>query len=459
MTRRTQRVGEMMREVIGELLQRQVKDPRIGFVTITGVRVTPDLSRAHVYYTVLGDESAKAQTQEGLESASAFLRSEVGRRIRMKTLPELHFQPDEMVEHGQRVDELIEQIHHGPEGRGWTTLPPVAPHIEEALEVAADVLEDAEHVALACHLNPYVYALGSVLARALGVRALGKEVACGWSDGPMEVPAQYDYLPGQELLTVPERFAVEGVALAIDCATADRLGDLRERMETASTLLNIDHHISNTLFGKVNVVDDSAPSSSELILRLLRRLDGELTPELAVCLYTGLVTDTGRFSYANATPRAHHAAAYLIERGVEVDDVSQKVFESLPYGYLKTLGYVLERCELLEDPPLVISYLTQEDLRASGVTLDETEEVINVLRLTREADAAAVLKELEDGTWKGSLRSKGATDVSEIAKEFGGGGHRLAAGFTSTEGLQATIRRIHEGLRRVGSGETDERSS
>lgn len=111
MTRRTQRVGEAMREAIGEIVQRRLKDPRIGFVTITAVRVTPDLSKAHVYYTVLGDEEAQEATREGLESAKPFLRTEAGRRVRLKTLPELEFHFDEAVEHGQRIDALLNEIH------------------------------------------------------------------------------------------------------------------------------------------------------------------------------------------------------------------------------------------------------------------------------------------------------------------------------------------------------------
>lgn len=123
MTRRTQRVGEAMREAIGEVVQRRLKDPRVGFVTITAVRVTPDLSKAHVYYTVLGDEEAREATREGLESAIPFLRTEAGRRVRLKTTPELEFHFDEAVEHGQRIDALLDEIHsdepegdHEPEG-------------------------------------------------------------------------------------------------------------------------------------------------------------------------------------------------------------------------------------------------------------------------------------------------------------------------------------------------------
>lgn len=133
MTRRTQRVGEAMREALGQIVQLRVKDPRIGFVTITAVRVTPDLSKAYVYYTVLGGAEERQATQEGLESATPFLRTEVGRRVRLKTLPDLEFHFDEAVEHGRRIDELLTEVHDEEE-----------PPEEVADEVSGDLEEDDE---------------------------------------------------------------------------------------------------------------------------------------------------------------------------------------------------------------------------------------------------------------------------------------------------------------------------
>src|SRR5919106_4148838 len=139
--RRTQRVGEGMREALGELIQRHVKDPRIGFVTITAVRVTPDLSKAHVYYTVLGDEREQASTQAGLESAAPFLRSETGRRVRLKTLPELEFHADDTPLRAQRVDSILDEIHRTEASSPGTYLPPLTPETEAGLRDAVRMLE------------------------------------------------------------------------------------------------------------------------------------------------------------------------------------------------------------------------------------------------------------------------------------------------------------------------------
>lgn len=328
-----------------------------------------------------------------------------------------------------------------------TELPPVDMALESLLDEAAKALQAADRVAVACHISPDGDALGSILALSLGLDSVGTETSIGWGDDDWVIPGQYAFLPGLDRIGTPAAFRPAPVAIAVDCASADRLGVLRERIQQAEVILNVDHHVSNTRFGTIDLVDSDAPSSSELVLRLLLRMGAEITLDIATCLYTGLYTDTGQFSYANVTPRAHAAAGYLISRGVQVERVSQAVFESLPYGYLKVLGRTLERCRLLDDPPLVISYLTQQDLDSLGVSLDETEDVINVLRSTGDADVAAILKEQPSGEWKGSLRSKGETDVSRVASSFGGGGHRLAAGFTSNLPLEETIERIQRLIR------------
>lgn len=324
---------------------------------------------------------------------------------------------------------------------------PLSPDAQDAMRAAVAAIQDAGEVEISCHVDPDGDALGSILAMALGLPTVGKLVRVGWGSSANRIAPQYDYLPGLDRISPANDFTAAGLCVSVDCASADRLGELRAPFESASTLINIDHHISNTRFGSINVVDAAASSTCEMVLHLLLDLGVEITPEIATCLYTGLVTDTGRFCYASVTPRTHAAAGFLIDHGVEIDLVAQSVFESQPYGYLKVLGRVLERAELMDDPPLVVSWVTQDDLQTAGVTLDETEELINVLRSVQGADAAAMLKEQPDGRWKGSLRSKGAVDVSVVAHSFGGGGHRLAAGFTSDLPREQTIAAIHDRLR------------
>jgi len=269
-------------------------------------------------------------------------------------------------------------------------------------------------------------------------------VQASWDGDPVELPSQYDYLPRADLLTPANAFRPADVGLALDCASADRMGVLRERIEKCGAVINIDHHVSNTKFAAVNVVDDGATSTAELVLQLLVRMGADVTSDIATCLYTGLVTDSGRFSYENVSPRTHATAAFLLQRGVAVDDVSQKLYESFPFPYLKALGRALERARL--EPEFVVSYLTQEDLVELGVAWDDTDEVINTVRAIRERDVALLLKQRADGRWKGSLRSKGSTDVGAVAQRLGGGGHRLAAGFDTDLDLEGAIEAVRKEL-------------
>jgi len=439
-------VGESIREVLGELIQRRVKDPRIGFVTITAVRPTPDLSKAQVFYTVLGDERERTATQAGLESATPFLRSEVGRRVRLKTLPELEFLLDDAPVKGQHVDSIIAEIHRTESPAPGFHLPPLAPDVENHLMRAIELIEGASSIGIACHVAPDGDALGSLLALALALNERGIPVTPTWDGDPVALPAQYDFLPGSDLLVQTNDFRPPDVALAVDCATAERLGRLEERMKKAKALVNIDHHASNTKFGAVKVIDETSSSSAELVLQLLAKMGAEITPDIATCLYTGLVTDTGRFAYANVTPKTHAAASFLIQRGVKIDEISQKLYESYRFSYLKVLGRVLDRATLESDPTFVLSYLSKKDREAIGVTMDDTDDVIDTLRAVRESDVTCLLKERDDGKWKGSFRSKGATNVGAVAKALGGGGHDLAAGFELDGPLESAIETVRKAL-------------
>jgi phosphoesterase RecJ-like protein len=363
----------------------------------------------------------------------------------MKTIPELEFHLDDTPVKGQRVDEIIDEIHR-EDAADPLRLPPVAAEIDIALRRAAELLEGAASVGVVCHIGPDGDALGSLLAATLALSERGVRLQASWDGDPVELPAQYDFLPGADLLTPAKQFRPADVVLVLDCASADRMGVLQQRVEKAGAVINIDHHVSNTKFAALNIVDTTAASTAELVLQLLVRMAADITPDIAGCLYTGLVTDTGRFAYEAVTPRTHAAAAFLLQRGVDVSDISQKLYESFPFPYLKILGRALEHARL--EPEFVVSYLSDADMRDCGVSWDDTDSVIDTVRSIRECDVALLLKERENGKWKGSLRSKGATDVGRVAQRLGGGGHRLAAGFDSETGLDETIEAVRKLLSR-----------
>lgn len=297
---------------------------------------------------------------------------------------------------------------------------------------AVVALEEAPSVTLACHVNPDGDALGGLLAMALGLEQLGKNVSASWGAGKLELPPSYAFLPGSHLLVEPGDLPSGGPFVALDCGAAHRLGSLEKRAREAALSFNIDHHPGNDGFATYNIVVTTVSSTAEIVTRLLQDLGVDIDRDIATCLYVGILTDTGRFQYSNSTPDTLRLAADLLSRGVDAPLIAQEVYESAPFGFLKLVGRVLDRAVLDEEHRFVHSWFKRSDLAETGVAVDETDGLIDMIRSTRAADVAAMFKEQSDGSWRVSLRSKGPS-VGELARSRGGGGHELAAGFTATD--------------------------
>ena len=320
-----------------------------------------------------------------------------------------------------------------------------------ALRRAAEVLGSAEEVALACHLNPDADALGSMLGLSNFLRARGVTTVCSFANEPFDLPRWITLLPGADRLVPPAEFpAAPGVMVTCDCASFDRLGVLGDAATKAGELIWIDHHRSNDGFGTVRLVDPDASSTCEMVFRLIEAMGGELRRRRrrlplrragdghrAVPVpgddarrrsgsppASGSTTSTTRRSCARCTrttiPGSSACSARRSARMTEVPEAS-----------------------------VVWTYLTQADLAEAGVGPGDTDDVIDVLRTARDVDVAAVLKQQRDGRFKVSVRSRGGHDLSAVASAFGGGGHRLAAGYTSEHGPEGTIERLVAALRQA----------
>jgi len=308
----------------------------------------------------------------------------------------------------------------------------------------ASALRGATRVCLACHEKPDGDAVGSLLALSLVLRRLGAETYPSWSAASVEAVAPYAWLPGKDhLVQVSDMPPDVPVFVAVDCGAAERLGELEEIARRAPCLINIDHHPGNDDFGHLNVVVPAASSTAELVASLAEALGVELDRDIATCLYVGVVTDTGRFQYANSSPHTLRLAASLLEHGVPAPIIAQELFESAPFGFLKLVGRLLERATLYEEERFIYSWLQRSDLDETGVTPQETDGLIDAIRSTRAADVAALFKQQLDGSYRVSLRSKGPS-VGVIARARGGGGHELASGFTAPniEGTAEEIRAL-----------------
>ncbi|HJR44114.1 MAG TPA: bifunctional oligoribonuclease/PAP phosphatase NrnA [Actinomycetota bacterium] len=299
-------------------------------------------------------------------------------------------------------------------------------------DAAVQALKNASSVDVACHLNPDGDALGSLLGAALGLKQLGLSVRASWSSELVQLPDSYAFLPGADLLVLPAELGGSDAFLALDCGAGHRLGSIEKTAQASPCLINVDHHPGNDDFGRLNIVVTTASSTAEIVTRLLQDLGVTIDKQIATCLYVGVVTDTGRFQYSNSTPDTLRLAADLLSLGVDAPFIAQEVYESSPFGFLKLVGRVLDRAVLHDEQRFVYSWIRLADLEETGVAADETDGLIDLIRSTRAADVAAMFKEQRDGAWRVSLRSKGPS-VGELARARGGGGHELAAGFTTQD--------------------------
>jgi bifunctional oligoribonuclease and PAP phosphatase NrnA len=290
-------------------------------------------------------------------------------------------------------------------------------------------------VLLLCHVNPDGDALGSMLGFALGLRRLETPGLQAAFPGAFEVPEPFAGLPGLDLL-VPEGrvYPDPDLVIVFDVAAESRLGALADRLTGGQATIVLDHHASNTGFGTINLVDPQAAATSVVAEELLTRLDVPLDAEIAECLYVALATDTGSFKFDMTTPRVHEMAARLLATGIRPGDISRRIFDTRPFGAIKLFGEVLGRAAL--DPTaagghgMVWTYATLEDLERHQQRPYVMDALIDPVRTVAEADVSVVVKEIGEREWAVSLRSKGAVDVGKVAVALGGGGHRLAAGFT-----------------------------
>ena len=290
-----------------------------------------------------------------------------------------------------------------------------------------------ERFLLTTHEHPDGDALGSLLGMHLGLQALGKDSVM-YLPGNGPIAGEYQWMPLAALVRTPPADQDERVLFALDCATAGRIGD-SVALERAPLILNVDHHHDNTRFGTIDLVVDTASSTGEIVNDLLADLGVLLTPEIAEPLYVALITDTGRFQYSNTTPRALRLGAELVEAGADVAEVFKKVYESVGFPKLKLLARVLDRAEQYEGGRVVISWLVHTDWPDVGAGEGYSEGIIEHLRSVEGAHLVALIREppfREPVQRRVSLRASDLSlDVSAIARQFGGGGHPQAAGFTS----------------------------
>jgi len=293
------------------------------------------------------------------------------------------------------------------------------------------------------HISPEGDAIGSQLALRSLLRRLGKTADIM---NESKVPPTLLFLPGVKAFRRKAALARYDAVLVLDCATLARVG--RSARDLASgtekrPLINIDHHVSNSLFGAVNWVEDNASSVGEMIFYLAKKLKLKLTRAEALCLYAAILTDSGSFHYASTSPATHRVAAELLESGIKPHIVFQKTFQNKTFSNRKLLGFVLSRIRNSSGGKVAAIEITPALLKRAGAGPDDANEFVNYLMETAEVEVAAVFSNLREKGWvKVNLRSRGRVDVNVVARRFGGGGHRLASGCLLKGSLAGVRRKV-----------------
>jgi phosphoesterase RecJ-like protein len=275
------------------------------------------------------------------------------------------------------------------------------------------------------HVRPDGDAYGSAIGLALCLRAQGKDVQVVNADG---LSPLFAFLPGSDMLTTPGAAPeADRLLISVDCADAKRHGAAFDQWKRLPDV-TIDHHVSNPGYAKLNLIDAKSPATAQVLCEIITTLDWPLTPEVAANLYVGIMTDTGNFRYRQTTALTFETAAKLVSAGANPTDLAEACYQSFRAERLLLIGEVFKAIHFANRNRVAWFGLTPEMYKISGALPDETEGLIEYLQSVKTVEVAFLLETLPDGLTRASMRSRGTVDVQQICGEFGGGGHKLAAG-------------------------------
>jgi len=304
-----------------------------------------------------------------------------------------------------------------------------------------EMIGDAKTIAVSGHIHADGDSVGAVLAAYLYLKnAFPGRTVHPYLDGASK---SFSMLSGlsdiDSVFTVPEE--PYDLFISLDCGSSDRLGKCEPLFRAAKHTIQFDHHITNTEFAEENYVNSAASSTCEILFDFMRKDMIDLP--VAEALYTGILHDTGVFKYSCTSEKTMCTAGFLMSRGIDTATLIDRTFYMKTFSQLKTLGYALNKSEQVLGGKMVLSVLTAADMRAIGATVADTEGIVSELRTTEGVEVAVFVREDAPETYKFSLRSNGRVDVSSISASFGGGGHRLASGFTAKGNLENILTEVY----------------
>jgi len=455
---RTNKKNQSILEVLSGLIQSAVKDPRVGFVTINQVKLNRDHSVAEVYFSVIGDEGERKTTFQGLKKAKGFMQSKLVRTLGLRAAPDLRFVYDDSVAQAIDMGELLDDLKDRgdlmteEERKRGMTLDDIDPPHE-----LMQGLRRGEKFWLVPHHNPDPDTMGGVLALGEALRAMGRDVrVMGYSDPPIGLTN----LPGFDGLTVcddPDALFAEerpDTLILVDFHNIDRCGPLSDTLDRFENRFCIDHHlVSGNKAPERGWLEPRSCSSCTLVHRVITALGAgdqqagdepfEMTLDMATNLYAGLVTDTGGFRFNNTVPFTFELARRLSEMGVDTAAVASQTLHRHRRQGMAMLQEVLATFDYHQDGKILVAHATREMLAKTGAVMADTEGFVNLATAVDGVVYVAFLKELDDDTWRISLRScVNEGDVQVVAAGHGGGGHKMAAGCT----IEGPLAAVADGL-------------
>ena len=444
-TYRGKKLGEEMRRIVSDMLARELKDPAFdSMISITHVKASDDGSSATVYYTSLGsDENA---VLGGFEKAQGFIRSEIGRRLGIRRAPELRFKQDDTERYGQRIDSILDELDI-PEESGRLCK-------EVAFGELPGIIDSFERYMIFTHIHLDGDTLGSAVAFAEAMREIGREA---WVVTGEEIPRTLELIDfpciigtdEAERIVEPDAADEEVLpymSIGMDFTDPERLEGRENLFYDAGQTLCIDHHAISKPDCDLSYIEPDAAATSEIVYRLLKEAGLPVTERIATALYVGVVTDTGRFQYANTTPETHIIAAELLAAGADFTTAYREIYQNVKAEKLYVQSEMLGNLDLFANGRAAMAFVRADTITRLNAGEDETDGMSEVLRSILGVEVSAFLKELPDGRIKVSMRSKGWLDVAALAFEFGGGGHMRAAGFISELTIEEVCKQLKERL-------------
>ncbi len=420
---RTERVAEFIREEIAKLLIDGIKDPRLGFVSVMGVKMSKDLRYANVYVSLFGDEKQKKSSLIALQNSAGWIKSMLAQNLHMRYIPEIRFFPDDSLDKVYAMEEVFNEIHHQKKEQ---------PFIKMDLLSVIEEIKTSERILITTHERPDGDALGSLIGFWYWLESQGKTHVIPLLEKPF--PRMYSFLPRANKVYSLEdeelpKIDVDTVVI-LDVASLDRIGGVSEFVKPAHKVLVIDHHETLENNGLMGFADPTYSACGEIVAEMFIATETPLQRESAICLYVAQATDTGGYRFSNTTARTHRIASYLLETEFDLEEINSRIFETITVPQFELLKRILSRTSLEAHGKISYSFLTQKDFEQIGASMDDCHNLVNILREIEGVVVGILFTEIDSEQTKVSIRSRKKFHAGEFLAKYGGGGHRCAAGGT-----------------------------